>query len=484
MILAPLLAVYGLASMQGAEALYRLTPLPDSGEMAVTLKVGSPRTSFIIPAWREGDYQLFQYHKTVKEIVFFKQGSRVDFRSDGAGTWQIPTGADEVRYVVVPSGGNFSPNLRVDAHEAWVSGPVLGRFSGESDKSFRVEVAAGEGHKLYVNKGAGRSSEGVLTFSQPTYAKLLDSPFLVSSKAKSATFKASGCEHEFVVFGRNDSVSPQPFIEPTEKIVKEAHALFGGVPYDRFVFFGDVGGGYGGLENHASCRLGLWSPAPQSALSLISHEFFHTYNVKAIRPKSLTNPNFMTPAEVKSLWWLEGVTDYYAGILLVRSGLWTQKEFLTDLSRVMWSLERSSAAKAVSAEESSLRVWEGRGSQGFGGLSYYIKGKGIGFLLDLAIRKETNGKASLDNVMKTLYLESRSKGEGYDEARIKQLVIEVGGEKLKPLFESLVEKPDPMPWDDLLKPFGLKREAQAIVLNQEADQESQARLKTWPFAVK
>ncbi len=483
MILASFMAACGMASMQSAEALYRLTPLPESGEMAVTLKVGSPRTSFIIPTWREGDYQLFQYYKTVREIGFFKQGRKVEFKFDGSGTWQIPTGADEVRYVVTPSGGNFSPNLRVDVHEAWVSGPVLGKFSGESDKSFRVEVAASDDYRLYVNKGAERS-DGVLTFSQPTYAKLLDSPFLVSSKAKSATFKAGGCEHEFVVFGKSDSVSPQPFAEPTEKIVKEAHALFGGVPYDRYVFFGDVGGGYGGLENHASCRLGLWSPAPQSALSLISHEFFHTYNVKAIRPKSLTNPDFMTPAEVKSLWWLEGVTDYYAGVLLVRAGLWTQQNFLADLSRTMWSLERSTAAKTVSAEESSLRVWEGRGSQGFGGLSYYTKGKGIGLLLDLAIRKETDGKASLDNVMKTLYLESRSKGEGYDEARIKELVIEVGGEKLKPLFESLVEKPDPMPWDDLLKPFGLKREAQAIVLNREADQQSQERYKTWPFAVK
>lgn len=483
MTLAPFLAAFSLASAQSVEALYRLTPLPESGAMAVALKVGSPRTSFTVPTWREGDYQLFQYHKTVKEIAFFRKGIKVEFKTDGAGTWQIPTGADEVRYVVTPSGGNFSPNLRVDEAEAWVSGPVLGRFSGESDKSFRVEIEAGDSHKLYVNKGAEAAGKG-WSFSQPTYAKLLDSPFLFSSKAKSASFTTGGCEHEFVVFGKNDSVSPQPFIEPTEKIVKEAHALFGGAPYERYVFFGDVGGGYGGLENHASCRLGLWAPGPQSALSLISHEFFHTYNVKAIRPKSLTNPNFMTPAEVKSLWWLEGVTDYYAGVLLVRAGLWTQQQFLADLSRTMWSLERSTAAKTVSAEESSLRVWESRGSQGYGGLSYYTKGKGIGFLLDLAIRRETEGKASLDNVMKTLYLESRSKGEGYDEARIKELVLEVGGEKLKPLFENLVEKPEPMPWINLLAPFGLKREAQAIVLNRDADQQAQERYKSWPYALR
>ncbi len=483
MTIAPLLAVFGMATAQNSEALYMLTPLAETGEVAVTLQVGSPRTSFSVPNWREGDYQLFQYYKTIKEISFYKRGLKVEARSDNKGTWQIPAGADEVKYVAMPSGGNFSPNLKVDENEIWVSGPVLGRFSGETEKSFKVQIEGGPSHKLYVNKG-GKKAEGVWSFSQPSYAKLLDSPFLFSAKAKSSSFTVSGCEHEFVVFGRNDSVSPNPFIEPTEKIVKEAHALFGGAPYDRYVFFGDVGGGYGGLENHASCRLGLWSPAPQSALSLISHEFFHTYNVKAIRPKSLVNPSFMTLAEVKSLWWLEGVTDYYAGVLLVRAGLWSQQNFLADLSRTMWSLERSTAAKTISAEESSLKVWEAKGSQGYGGLSYYTKGKGIGFLLDLAIRKETGGKASLDNVMKTLYVESRNKGEGYDEARIKQLVIEAGGEKLRPLFESLVEKPEPMPWDDLLTPFGLKREAQAIVLNRDADQQAQERYKSWPFSLR
>lgn len=477
------MAALSLATAQSAEAHYRLTPLPESGEMAVTLSVDTPRTSFTVPLWREGDYQLFQYHKTIREIAFFRSKKKVEHKTDGLGVWQIPDGADEVRYIAAPSGGNFSPNLKVDQAEAWVSGPVLGRFSGESDRSFRVTIVGPENAKLYVNKG-GEAVEDGWTFSQPTYAKLLDSPFLFSTKAKSASFATGGCDHEFVVFGKNESVNPQPFIAPTQKIVQATHELFGGAPYDRYVFFGDAAGGYGGLENHASCRLGLWSPDPQSALSLISHEFFHTYNVKAIRPKSLVNPDFMTPAEVKSLWWLEGVTDYYAGVILVRAGLWTQQNFLTDLSRTMWSLERSTAAKSVSAEESSRRVWESRGSQGFGGLSYYTKGKGIGFLLDLAIRKETDGKASLDNVMKTLYLESRSKGEGYDEARIKELVVEVGGENLKQLFENLVEKPEPMPWNNLMAPFALKREAQAIVFNRDADQQAQERYKSWPFAIK
>ena len=296
--------------------------------------------------------------------------------------------------------------------------------------------------------------------------------------------QAAAVDHQFVLFGRNESARAEPFAEASAKIVQEAHRLFGSLPYERYVFFGDMMAGYGGLEHHSCCRLGLWGAAPQSALSLIAHEHFHAFNVKAIRPKSLVNPIFMDRPEIRSLWWLEGVTDYYAGVLLVRSGLWRKEDLLQDLSHTQWSLERSSAAKKVSAEESSLKVWLVRGSQGWGGLSYYLKGKGIGFLLDLAIRRETKGERSLDDVMRALYDEGQKGSRGYDESRIKELVIKFGGEKLRPLYEGLVEKPDPMPWDDLLTSFGMKRERQAIVLNQEAPEEALKLGQSWPFAAK
>jgi len=312
----------------------------------------------------------------------------------------------------------------------------------------------------------------------------MDLPFLLSSRAKSAPFEAAGKSHEFVLFGKNEAAKAEPFAAASARIVKEAHAMFGSLPYERYIFFGDIMGGYGGLEHHSCCRMGFWSAGPESSLSLIAHEYFHAFNVKAIRPKSLVSPTFMDPPEVRTLWWLEGVTDYYAGVLLVRSGLWRKEDFLQDLSYTQWSLERSSAAKKVSAEESSLKVWLVRGSQGWGGLSYYLKGKGIGFLLDLAIRRETKGERSLDDVMRALYDEGQKGSRGYDESRIKELVIKFGGEKLRPLYEGLVEKPDPMPWDDLLTSFGMKRERQAIILNQEAPQGALKLGQSWPFAAK
>lgn len=478
------LASLPATSYAATEVEYHLTPLPDEGRMAVVLKSTMAGKTFSVPSWREGDYQEFQYHKAITQPTFFRKSRQVQAVQNESGRWIIaPGGADEVRYTSIPSGGNFSPNLRVTKGESWVSGPVFGRFEGQESRHIQVTIDAEADERLYVGSPQISVKDGV-GFKASSFSDLMDTPFLVTNKGKSATFKTVGKEHEFVLFGRNEAVQAPPFATAAARIVEEANDLFGGLPYDRYVFFGDMMGGYGGLENHASCRMGLWSGSAENNLGLIAHEYFHCFNVKAIRPKSLVDPVFMSPPEVKSLWWLEGVTDYYAGVLLVRAGFWRQADLLQDLSRTQWSLERSTAANTVSAEESSLKVWQSRGSQGWGGLSYYTKGKGVGFLLDLAIRRETQGKASLDDVIKALYNESHGKGAGYDESRIKELVIEVGGEKLKPLYESLVEKPGPMPWDELLSSFGWKRERQAIVLNPEAPQAAQKLGISWPMPAK
>lgn len=462
---------------------YHLTPLPETGQMEVTLKSDTPGTVFSIPAWREGDYQLFQYDKAILQPEFLLKGRPVKAVKDSRGRWNIAAGSDEVRYVAIPSGGNFSPNLRVNQAESWVSGPVFGRFEGQERRSILVTITAQPGDSLHLGGSHERSEENA-SFRASSFSQLMDLPFLLSSKAKTASFRVGAKDHEFVLFGNNQSALPEPFAEASAKIVEQTHRMFGSLPYERYVFFGDVMGGYGGLEHHSCCRLSLWGAAPESALSLIAHEHFHAFNVKAIRPKSLLNPIFMEQPEVRSLWWLEGVTDYYAGVLLVRAGLWRQADFLRDLSHVYWSLERSSAARQVSAEESSLKVWLARGSQGWGGLSYYTKGKGIGFLLDLAIRRESKGERSLDDVMKALYDEGQKGASGYDESRIKELVIEAGGDKLKGLFEAMVERPDPMPWDDLLTSFGMKLERQAIVLNRDATDEARRLCASWPLATK
>lgn len=476
-----LLSVLGGAPHKGVS--YHLTPLPEAGQMAVTLKSDTPGRAFSIPSWREGDYQLFQYHKAITQPEFFLKGKPVRAAQDSSGRWTIAQGADEVRYIALPSGGNFSPNLRVNQSESWVSGPVFGRFEGQEKRSILVTLSAKPEDELFL--GGPHQKEGDLTsFRAATFSQLMDLPFLLSSRAKSARFKVASVDHQFVLFGRNESARAEPFAEASAKIVQEAHRLFGSLPYERYVFFGDMMAGYGGLEHHSCCRLGLWGAAPQSALSLIAHEHFHAFNVKAIRPKSLVKPIFMDRPEIRSLWWLEGVTDYYAGVLLARAGLWRQEDFLRDLSHVHWTLERSSAARQVSAEESSLKVWLARGSQGWGGLSYYTKGKAIGFLLDLAIRRETKGEKSLDAVMKALYDEGQKGTQGYEESRIKELVIKAGGDKVKALYEGMVERPDPMPWDDLLTSFGMMREKQAIVLNREAAPEARKLGASWPLAVK
>lgn len=234
--------------------------------------------------------------------------------------------------------------------------------------------------------------------------------------------------------------------------------MFGSLPYQEYVFFCDFNGGYGGLEHLSSTRLGIYSKNASQAAGLIAHEYFHAFNVKTIREQPLGPFDYSKPANVSTLWWLEGVTDYYADVMRLRAGLIDEEDFLNDVGGSYAALLRNQARLKVTAAESSEKVWTVRGSQGWGGLSYYHKGKLIGVCLDLAIRLETKGARSLDDVIKALYEETKDRKPGYAPNRIRELCIQFGGEKLGPIYDRCVSTTQELPMDDLLSQAGFVRE--------------------------
>ena len=196
--------------------------------------------------------------------------------------------------------------------------------------------------------------------------------------------------------------------------VAEAIAQFwGDVPFDRFYFFNIIGSAKNGLEHRNSTVLNIPLDATSSRegylewLSLASHEYFHAWNGKRLRPAELGPFDYENEVYTRALWFVEGITDYYADLFLVRAGVATRDEYLDALSEQIRSLQTTPGRLEQSAEAASYDAWikyyrtdENTPNTS---ISYYVKGAVIGFLLDANIRRLTTGSKSLDDVMRAMF---------------------------------------------------------------------------------
>lgn len=484
----------------------------------VAIKLDKPSRAFNMPAWAPGDYEIFNYGQYVKSISFKKAGQDVSAKQEGLNRWIVPESADEVTYKVAPSRANFTPNLRIKENEYYASGPgVLGWFDGATNERQVIHLASPEGWTAAMALAGEAPSSSqtfqdpmpqpfsrvwessrpfalvgldakvlnigvepgatVHTFSAPNYDVLIDSPFVVGTRVRIQNFEVAGKPHAIVAYNQSENADLKGFSEVGAKIADAAHDLFGEFGYDRYMFFLDLGGQGGGLEHLNCTRIGIGSRAqPMGAKGIMAHEYFHNFNVKRIRAKALGPFDYSKPAITGTLWWLEGVTDYYADVLQVRAGLQSHDDFVRGEIGTIRSASQGKYLE-VSGDEASRKVWDNKGSYGYGGISYYERGHAAGAVLDLAIRSHSNGKRSLDDVIKQLWAECKGGKPGYADDRIRELCIKFGGEALGPIYDASVMKPGPLPIDDAIAPWNGK-------MVDGAFQGAESGLSSWPMPLK
>lgn len=439
-----ILPLFVLCSALVQAADYTVVPVVESRLARVTVTVATKSTEFRMPAWGPGDYEILNYGNRLSEVKFFLNGAEVAAKkATDPNAWVIEGGADKVEYLVSESRGNFGPNLRVTADEMFVSGPgVLGWFAGHANEKHRLHLDPEPDQSVIValpeDPDKPATPPNRHTYIAPNYDVLLDSPFVVSRTLRTKEFMAGGKPHVVAGYNQSQFADLDAYAAVCTKVVEESKVLFGELPYDRYIFMFDFGGPGGGLEHLNCTKIGVGPrTTAQQATGLIFHEYFHAFNVKRIRSEPLGPFDYTKPAMTGAIWWLEGVTDYYADVLAFRSGVDSRADFLQSMASSFNGLHRGSAFSRVSADECSRRVWEVRGSQGFGGMSYYTKGKVVGMALDLAIRANSQGKNSLDNVIRDLYQECKGP-KGFSETRIRELCVKYGGEKLGEVYDQCV----------------------------------------------
>jgi predicted metalloprotease with PDZ domain len=468
-------------SASAIAAHYHVEIRDDRAFVKITLD-REPSTEFRMPAWAPGDYRIVDLGKGLANVKFSRAGAPVEAQHPSANLWTIDGGADAVFYTVASGDpGIFSENLRITADEAFIQGPaVLGYFSGHVKEPQTLAVTPYPTADAKVVSPL-ENRDGV--FSAPNYDWLVDSPLVMGSKLKVEPFTVAGKPFRIAGFGRVGATDLKPFADVCAKIAAECGKLFGEIPSKSYTFFLDFGGPGGGLEHLDSARLAMWpGMSADRAASFLAHEYFHRYNVKRIRPLPLGPFDYTKPAATGALWWLEGVTDYYAEVITFRAGLKSRQEVLAALSDGLRALARDPDRLKVSARDASLRVWEAGNSSGYG-IDYYSKGKLIGWCLDMAIRAQTGGKNSLDDVMLALYAECKEGKPGFAEDRIRELCVRIGGSALGPIYDTCVDKPVELPAAQLLLQIGMKFESGKISADPAASQRAAAIGKAWPGAI-
>jgi predicted metalloprotease with PDZ domain len=436
----------------------------DSG----TLKVA-------IPTWTPGWYQTMPYSEGIRDMqAENERGEPLSIQPVNHYSWRIDTGGAQrvlLRYrVLAREEGMGFFGVAMGPHHAFINGAAA--FVYEMDAKnvphevrFRLPVGWQVATAMDF---ASQSEQGPFgdvrdTFIAANYDELIDDPIQMGH-FEVREFRARGVPMRVVFASETGNIlcNMDRITADFQRIASVGIDLFGSAPFKRYLFIVHLSnrGFAGGLEHLKSTVLNVPDRRDLNINALAAHEYFHAWNVKRIRPKVLGPFDYTQPVRTRALWWCEGVTDYYAYLLLLRAGLMGERDFWQEMEREIFTLENNPAQARVSLEEASWNVWEGNG-MGYGGLSYYNKGKVVGFLLDVYIRGVTGNRKSLDDVMRFLMERYSYPKPGFEEDGILQAINRVVAQDVSVLYRRMVASTEPLPYDEILKYIGYRLERQS-----------------------
>jgi predicted metalloprotease with PDZ domain len=446
-------------------------PKPDSHAASVEAVFptsGHPAVEIMMAVWSPGFYRVEDYAKRVEDLsAKAPDGTVLKVEHPVKNRWRIETGGNSkvvVSYRLICRQGSVTTNY---------VGEPLGVFNGAATFVTLAEQSRRPHEVRFELPAAWKKTMTALEpsadhkpdhYRADDYDTLVDSP-IVAGNPSVHEFVVDGSKHLLVDVGELGPWDGEQAAKELEKLVRENRRFWGFLPFKRYLFLNVFRQGGGGLE-HKNSTLLTASP-PRAAfparnfrwLSFVSHEYFHAFNVKRLRPVELGPFDYEHPATTGSLWIAEGLTTYFGDLIVVRSGLGTTADFLKAMSSDIEQLQNSPGRLVQSLEQSSLDVWSS-GTSGVGRnrdktVNYYVKGPIVGFLLDARIQRATAGKKSLDDVMREAY--KRYGGErGFTSDEFRLTAQEIAGVDLKEWFRKNISSTEELDYTEALDWFGLR----------------------------
>jgi len=435
----------------------------------IILPPGTADRELQMPVWN-ALYQVRDFAQFVNWVrAKDRAGNALAIRKVNDSRWQLAGAKDGaiVEYqIYVDSFGPFGAQL--NAHHAFFnlaqilmypvdarSAPLTVRFS---------HVPAG----WHIATPLSSQDSG---YSAENYDRLVDSPVEIGM-FRQLDFEEAAGHYRVIIDADLADYNSDTIVSSLRKIAAAATSWMNDRPFDRYTFFyhfprGPAGGG---MEHACSTAIEINAETMRRSLSplnaVTAHEFFHLWNVKRIRPRTLEPIDYTKENFTRALWFSEGVTSTAEDIIELRAGLTDEKRFLAHLGEQISELENRPAHLTQSAEESSLEAW----LEGFDyyrrperSISYYNKGELLGFMLDLAIRDSSQGKASLRELFQWMNTNYAKQGRFFDDSNgVREAAEAVSHADLGWFFTKYVAGTEEIPWSDFLRYVGLRVEQVSI----------------------
>ncbi|MEL6105028.1 MAG: PDZ domain-containing protein [Planctomycetota bacterium] len=422
-------------------------------------------TEVMMPVWTPGSYLIREYARHIDSMsVTDADGNAIPYRKTRKNRWTLDTKAGQayrIQYRVYCNEVSVRTNF-ANHHFAVLNGAA----------TFITPIEQmGQPHdvRLTLPEGWRRSASSLVSqephrYTAADFDELVDSP-IIAGQLEVFPFEVDGVPHQLVQVGDGAGYwDGTKAAADLQKIVASQAELWRQIPYDRYLFLNVIAEGRGGLEHDKNClmltsRYSYRDPkAYDDWLSLASHELFHAWNVRRLRPAPLRTYDYERETYTDSLWIAEGVTSYFEDVFLVRAGLIDEKEFLKRFSSSISRVETANGRRIQSLRDASYDTWikfyRPDENSSNTRVSYYSKGAVVALLLDAKIQAETNGKRSLQNVLRKLYDEKLE--TGYTEDEFRNAASEIAGVDLTDWFTDAVDSTKPLDYDAMLQWYGLQ----------------------------
>jgi predicted metalloprotease with PDZ domain len=475
---------------------YELTmsnPAAHLFEVKMRIETPLPQSSFDLqmPRWSPGRYAVVDFAKGVQEVramsgcpanVIDCLSAPLPMTRIDTQTWRI---TPRKQKIVIVTYKVFANNLSGtfsqldERHANFNGGTIFMYVAGHKQDPVQLKITPPSNWKI-MNGWMNNPNQTEWKFDN--YDILIDTPTEIAPDFTVDEFQVDGKLYRVMVHSFGDEAGKRPqLVNDIEKIVRAQTAMMGIPDYDSYTFIfhfaprNETGGD--GMEHLTSTQIIETDTLASAdgydgAISTASHEFFHVWNVKRLRPVGLGPWDFTQPVKTRGLFIAEGFTNYYGKMMQHRSGLWTDKQLIDSYASTITGIENSPGSKLLSAEEASvIAPFLDRASRiqntnlANTTVSYYPKGELIGLTLDLMIRKRSSGRKSLDDVMRKMYEEFYLKGpkdsyylkgRGFTIEDFERVTTQVTGISMSDFFTKYVRSVEVPPYDEGLGFVGLK----------------------------
>jgi predicted metalloprotease with PDZ domain len=471
-LLCATLSVACLWSAHAASLTYTLgMPHPATHLFTVRIEVRALTAAdsvldFVLPAWRSGRYVIFDFAGGVEDFSATSAGGTpLPWGKTDKNTWRVRTagnGTCVVSYLVFSDQLNLRTRF-LDDERGFVDGTAVFMYV-QQERSSPLTLSVRPPAGWHVTTSLDTLPGVPNHYAVADYDLLADSPLEIGTQ-RDYPFEVRGVPHVLSLSGRLNC-DPDSMIAWITKIVEINAEYWGGLPYRRYVFLlRALPGGGGGTEHLNSCVLDVReSPfrrltSGREYMGLVSHEFFHTWNVKRLRPRGMNPYDWTKENYYRELWLAEGGTSYMDNLLLVRNGLRPVDSYLWSVAHEVESDRQRPGNKEQSVAECSFDAWIkfNRPSDDAYNFQtdFYARGSAICLLMDLELRFRSEGRASFDDLLRLLYRRFPLGTRGYTLDDVEAAAVELGGEAMHDFFTRYVRGVAPLPWESTLSHAGL-----------------------------